>query len=133
MKNNERFNIRWSITKSPTNRHALFVESYFGQEHNYLSDIYRKKIIFRHQVNMSVQRYENINNLHARQCHRGTFVSQTNTPVGTTFEYFLLQVYKHMYNLDDNQMMEDLPLEKEELIRPTMYYSFDKNIYVFDV
>ncbi len=124
----EIYDIKWDRSDESLNKDSLVCEN----EHNIgiimLPRKYRKYIVFRQTVILDIPFYnKSVDDTKDRR----KFVLYTNTPIGSTFGYFLMQIYHNMYNDEIKRKLKNL----EDKIWTKVYveYRESENIYILDI
>ncbi len=89
----------------------------------------RRKIIFREAIKLRIPHKGRLGKL---QNEFILFCLEPNTPVGSTLEHVFTEIYRKIYDLTDDEIVEDLDgivLDKTEYLRD-ITYDRNENIYI---
>ncbi len=108
-------NILWNTKLSPLTFGAICSFEWESSGTNPLSKEQLRKIFFRTDVSIEVPFRDRPEKLSAKYIWRNQdnrkrkcFLLKTNTCVGSTLEHVFVEIYRHMYDLNDSELTKDL-------------------------
>ncbi len=129
------YHIGWDFDKTPRKQRAITLyNKHTRSDGNHLIARCRKRIMFQNVVILEIPyrgRYKksDVDNADNFDDQTTRFYLTTNTPIGSTLDHVFTEIYRHMYDLTESELDQDLNDDSLGFI-DMIYYDKERNVYV---